>query len=86
MNIIKGDLLTINDSKYITLEILKYDGDDYAFVGKVTNDDEITDEFYIFKLVGNNIEIVANDNLKNILITRFEELLKEDIKNITSEL
>ena len=86
MNITKGDLLTINNNKYITLEILKYEGENYALVGEVTNEDKITDEFYIFKLINNNIEIVVDNNLKNILITKFEELLKDDIKNIANEI
>ena len=85
MSVIKGDLLTIEGIKYITLETLSYEGNDYAFVNKVTVNEEITDEYYIFKVNGNNIVIVVDDNLRNILIPKFEELLRKDIQDIINE-
>ena len=85
MSVIKGDLLTIEGIKYITLETLSYEGNEYAFVNKVTENEEITEEYYIFKVNGDNIVIVVDDNLRNILIPKFEELLRKDIQDIINE-
>ena len=85
MSVIKGDLLTIEGIKYITLETLSYEGNEYAFVNKVTENEEITEEYYIFKVNGDNVMIVVDDNLRNILIPKFEELLRKDIQDIINE-
>lgn len=81
MSIVVGDLLTIDSEQYITLETLSYEGGDYAFVNKVIGE-EVTGEYYIFKLMGDDVRIVVEDNLKNILISKFQELLKKDIKSL----
>lgn len=85
MDIVIGDLLTIEGEKYITLQKLTYENDDYIFVNKVIDENNLTEEFYIFKIVNNGIIIVESDNLRNILISKFEELLKKDINKILEE-
>lgn len=85
MDIVIGDLLTIEGEKYITLEKLTYENNDYIFVNKVIDENNLTEEFYIFKIVNNGIIIVESDNLRNILIPKFEELLKKDINKILEE-
>ena len=85
MKVINGDLLTIDSKKYIVLETLSYDGKSYAFVNNVTDAEEISEDFYIFEVVGDSVILVKDGELSNILISKFEELLKEDIKNIINE-
>lgn len=83
MDFIVGDLLTVEGEKYITLEVLSYENNNYAFVNKVTSDEEITDEYYIFKaLEDDNIKIVVEENLRNTLLEKFEELIKKDVQQI----
>lgn len=85
MDIVIGDLLTLEDGKYITLEKLTHENDEYIFVNKVIDEENVSDEFYIFKITGDNVIIVIEDNLKNILIPKFENLLKKDIDKLLQE-
>ena len=50
MEIVVGDLITVEGVQYITLEKLTHEGNNYIFVNKVINEEELTDEFYIFKI------------------------------------
>lgn len=85
MNIVVGDLLTIEGEKYITLEMVNYNGNEYAFVNKMTEAEEATDEFYIFEILDDSISIVTDDSLKDILILKFQDLLQKDIVKIMQE-
>lgn len=84
-NVTIGDLLTIDGKKYITMQILEYNGNVYAFVNQMTINEEPTNEYYIFKIFDDGIKIVVDESLKNILMPEFEKLLKKDIENIISE-
>lgn len=85
MEIVVGDLITVEGVQYITLEKLKHEGDNYIFVNKVINEEEVTEEFYIFKIVNNGIRIIVEDDLRNKLLPKFEELLKKDINELLEE-
>ena len=77
--------LTVEGEKYIILELLDYENRNYSFVNKVMLEEDFSEEFYIFELLGNSIKIVNDDKLKNILLPKFEEMLNNDIKKITFE-
>ena len=81
MGVEVGDLLTINSEKYITLKTLVYKNYQYAFVNKITEDEQITNIYCIFEITENEVRMVIEENLKNILLEKFEELLKKDIEN-----
>lgn len=82
MTVIAGDLLTIEGEKYITLEVLNYGGVNYAFVNKMTNEEEATDEFYIFEVLDDGVKMIVEDDLKNVLIPKFQDMLQNDIKKL----
>ena len=82
MDIVVGDLLTVDGKKYLTIEVLEYENNKYAFVSKLTDEDENTGEFYIFKAMYDGVRIIVEDNLKNILIPKFQELIQKDIKDL----
>lgn len=84
MEISNGDLLTIENEKYITLEVLTHEGNKYAFVNKMEeNEEECTDEYYIFKIMEDGIKIIIEQDLMEILIPKFEKILKQDIMNFS---
>ena len=85
MDIKVADLLTIKNEKYIVLEMLSYDGNNYAFVNKMTGDENATEDFYILNILNDNVVFVEDDNLKNVLIPMFQNLLKEDITKLMAE-
>lgn len=82
MDIVMGDLLTVEGKKYITLETLTYENDKYAFVNKVIDEETVSDEYYIFKILNNGVKMVINDELRNILIPKFQEKLKQNINEL----
>lgn len=85
MSVSVGDLLTIEKEKYIVIEVLNFDNKNYAFVNKSV-DGDITDDFYILEVFeDDSVRIVYEDELKKVLMPKFEELLKEDIKKLDKE-
>ena len=85
MDIKVADLLTVKNEKYIVLEMLSYEGSNYAFVNKMTGDENTTEDFYILNILNDNVVFVEDDNLKNVLIPMFQNLLKEDIAKLMAE-
>lgn len=85
MDVVIGDLLTIEGKKYITLEVLDYEGSNYIFTNLMTDDEETTEDFYIFRVINNEVEMVLEEKLKNILIPKFQKLLENDLKKIIDE-
>ena len=85
MEIVIGDLLTVEGKQYITLEKLTHEGNEYLFVNKVINEEEVSNEFYIFKVVEDGIRIIVQDNLKQELIPKFQELLKKDLDELMQD-
>lgn len=82
MAIEKADLLAIDGNKYITLAVLSYDGVNYAFTNKITDDEEITEEFYIFREYYNGYEKVVDEKIANILLPKFQKMLEDDLKSL----
>ena len=85
MDIVMGDLLTVEGKKYITLETLTYENDKYAFVNKVIDEETVSDEYYIFKIINDEIVIVTEEELQKILLPKFQKLLEKDINNILQD-
>ena len=48
----------------------------------MTNEEEVTQEFYIFEDLGGSIKILMDDNLRKILLPKFEKMLVKDIEKI----
>lgn len=86
MNILIGDLLTIEGKKYVVMEVLSYNNENYAFVNMMTNEEEATDKFFIFKIIDDdNIRFVVDEEVKKVLLPKFQEMLENDIKNLIQE-
>lgn len=85
MAVEKADLLTIDGGKYITLAVLSYEGANYAFTNKITDDEEVTDEFYIFREYYNGYEKVVDEEKANVLLPKFQKMLEEDLKSLMND-
>ena len=82
MNIVVGDLLTIKGEKYITMDVALYDGINYAFVNKMTNDEEPTKEFYTLEVFDNGVKIVTNKEILDILLPMFSKTVQKMVDEI----
>ena len=77
MDIIKGDVLTLKNDKYIVIETLNYQNNNYIFTDKLKNN-EISKEYNIFKVDGDYVEMIE-DNMG--LTEKFKELINEDLNS-----
>lgn len=77
MDIIKGDVLTLENEKYIVIETLNYQKNNYIFTDKLKNN-EISKEYNIFKVDGDYVEMIE-DNME--LTEKFKELINEDLNS-----
>lgn len=79
-----ADLITKEDGKYITLDVVEYAGKNYAFTNKLTNDEdeEPTEEFYVFTIINNKIEKVIDNDLIEKLLPIFQKNIENELKTI----
>jgi hypothetical protein len=62
-----GQMLELDGMDVCVLDVQKINELDYIYVGEIV-DDDITGNFYVYKLRDNNIEKVVNsDELKDVL-------------------
>ena len=80
MELTAGILMTVEDKKYIILETITYKNEKYAFANEVKGEEDLTEDYYIFKILGNEIKLTTNEELLNTLLPIFQEKLKETIK------
>ena len=85
MDIVVGDLLTIKGEKYITMDIVKYNGINYAFVNKMTNVEEPTKEFYTLEVLNNGVKIVTNKEILDILLPMFSKTVQKMVDEINEK-
>lgn len=78
MDIMKGDVLTLKNDKYIVIETLNYQNNNYIFTDKLNND-EVCKEYNIFKIDGDYVEIIEDKILNNELTEKFKKLINEDL-------
>ena len=76
-NIVVGDLLTLKGEKYITMDVVQYDGSIYSFVNKVTEAEEPTEEFHTLELVSGGVKFIKDTDLINKLLPIFTEHIKD---------
>lgn len=84
MKIVLGDLLTINNEKYIVLDSILLNGQSYVFVNKLTSDENSTKEFYVFKVIGNTINIVKNKNILDDILPLFSKNVQNLIDKMST--
>jgi len=84
MKIVLGDLLTINKEKYLVLDSLLHNGQSYVFVNKLTLDENSTKEFYVFKVIGNTINIVKNKNVLDEILPLFSKNVQNLIDKMST--
>ena len=81
MDLTSGTIITLKNNKYIILETLKHNNDDYAFTNEIKNDDT-TENYYIFKLLGNEVLLITDTTLINKLLPKFQNKLSKTLENI----
>ena len=82
MDLTSGTVITLENGKYIILEILTYNNNNYAFTNEVIGAEDLTENYYIFKILTNEALLITDKKLINILLPKFQEKLSKTINNI----
>ena len=82
MNLIKGDVISVNNNNYIVIEMLNYNYEKYAFVNELDDNEDIGEKYYIFKVENDSAIKLTDETLINKLLDKFKNLINEDIDNI----
>ena len=81
MDLTIGTIITLKNSKYIILETLKHNNNDYAFTNEIKKDDT-TENYYIFQLLENEVLLITDTTLINNLLPKFQKKLAKTLENI----
>jgi hypothetical protein len=81
----KMDLITKDNKKYITLDVIKYNNKKYAFVNEVTEEKETTENYFVFEANGLKTNTIIDIDLLNKLLPIFQKNLENEITNILKE-
>lgn len=84
MNLVKGDVISVNGNNYIVIETINYNYEKYAFVNELNDDEDIGENYYIFKIENDNAIKLTDEVMINKLLEKFKVLINEDIENIIS--
>ena len=79
----KARLISNDDSKYVILSVITENNKEYAFANKLDNNTDVpTDEYCIFTINENDIDIIIDNNLINEMIPKFNKQIENDLRNI----
>lgn len=71
---LNGNVITVNDTDYMVLETIDYQGKKYIFTNEI-KEEEPTNDYYIFNVNNNEVTKIVEEELLNKLIEEFKTLL-----------
>lgn len=85
MDIRIDDLIKLEDTQFVILDLIDFSGNKYAFLNKIVNDNP-KEEYRVYLIDDNNEFIrVINDNLINSLLPIFEENITKRVEKYLEE-
>ena len=67
MKLLKGDVLSINNQDYIVIECLNYNYETYIFTNQLLNEEEVSENHYIFKITNDNAIVITDEKAEPII-------------------
>lgn len=80
MDLTNGTIITVKEKRYIIIETLMHNNKTYVFTNEIKGEEELTEDYYIFQLINNNVNLITNEEEINILLDKFQEKLKKTIE------
>lgn len=71
---LNGNVITVNDTDYMVLETIDYQGKKYIFTNEI-KEEEPTNDYYIFNVNNSEVTKIVEEELLNKLIEEFKTLL-----------
>lgn len=79
MDFTNGTIITVKNKRYIIIETIVYENKNYIFTNEIKGEEELTEDYYIFQTVDNNVILITNEEKLNKLLEQFQEKLKKTI-------
>lgn len=80
MEFTNGTIITVKNKKYIIIETMIYDNKNYIFTNEIKGEEDLTEDYYIFQTIDNNLILITNEEQLNNLLEKFQEKLKKTIE------
>ena len=71
-----------NGTEYVVMSVIQDSSKEYAFANKFDKNNEPTEEYRVFTLVDDELEIVEDSDLINKLLPTFQKNIVEDLKEM----
>lgn len=85
MIITNGDVLTINEEKYLVVETARYEEIDYLFANKLTLNEELSKEYYVMKKTETGVLLVTDEKVLEIILPVFQNKIQKDIEKYNEQ-
>ena len=80
-----GDVLTINNNKYLVLESARYEEVDYIFTNKLDKDENTSEEYFVMKKNNGGVLFVTDKKILDIILPVFSNKIQKDIEKYNEE-
>lgn len=80
-----GDIFPLGENKYMVAEMSTYMEVEYLLLCKLDNEEEPTNELYVYKVVNDGLVKVTEQDILNIILPVFNNKIQRDINNVQNE-
>lgn len=77
MILINGDVLTINNKNYLVLETARFEEEEYIFVNKLDENEDLTEEYNIMKKNGDGVILITDEKVLNVILPIFSNKIQK---------
>ena len=80
MDLLNATVIAVKSKKYIIVETIEHDNKTYVFTNEIVNEEDLTEDYYIFEAINEKFNLITDEELINILLPKFQEKLKKTIE------
>lgn len=81
MDISVGEVLVVEDRKYIVLDKVSFNNKTYIFVNKLDSEENPTNDLYAYEVIDDEISMVMDKKILDFLLPKFEKNIEKMINN-----
>lgn len=85
MIITNGDVLTINNEKYLVVETARYEEKDYLFANKLLTNEEFSEEYFVMKKTDTGVLMVTDEKVLEVILPVFQNKIQKDIEKFNEQ-
>lgn len=82
MDISIGEVLVVEDRKYIVLDKVSFNNKTYIFVNKLDSEENPTNDLYAYEVIDDEISMVMDKKILDFLLPKFEKNIEKMINNM----